>query len=334
MEPIIKVENLVREFKIAQRDENFFRYLFFRKYKTVRAVDDISFSVSPGELVGFLGPNGAGKSTTIKMLTGILVPTTGSVLVNHRVPHQKREENAAKIGVVFGQRSQLWWDLPVLDSFELLRRIYRIPQATYTKNIKSLIELLELDKFANTPVRQLSLGQKMRAELAASLLHDPEILFLDEPTIGLDVVAKKRIRDFIRQMQIERNLTVILTTHDMKDVDEICDRMVIIDTGKIILDMPVDEVRNKLGGVNLLTVDFDEEPTINNLVHAKVTSKDGPRWTYSFNRDDISANELITQVISTAKVRDIFLKEPDIEDIVRDLYEGKISISPKKLEAE
>ena len=319
----IVVERLVREFSVAERDENFFRYLLLRKYKTVRAVDEISFSVSPGELVGFLGPNGAGKSTTIKMLTGILVPTSGSVLVDGRVPHLKRQENAARIGVVFGQRSQLWWDLPMRDSFELLRRIYRIPQAVFERNIRTLTELLELGKFADIPVRQLSLGQKMRAELAAALLHDPEILFLDEPTIGLDVVAKKRIRDFIRQMQSERNLTVILTTHDMKDVEEICQRLIIIDSGRIMLDMAVDDVRNQLGQVNFLIVDFDEVPVGDAPDHARVITKEGSRWTYAFKREEISANDLITRVISSARVSDIYLKEPDIEDIVRDLYEGK-----------
>ena len=329
MPPIIEVTHLTREFKVARRDDNFWRYLFMRQYRTVRAVDDISFSVAPGELVGFLGPNGAGKSTTIKMLTGILVPTAGALLVDGRVPHKQRQQNAARIGVVFGQRSQLWWDLPVPDSFELLRRIYRIPQDVYDRNIKSLTDLLDLQTFADTPVRQLSLGQKMRAELAAALLHDPQILFLDEPTVGLDVVAKKRIRDFIRQMRRERNLTVILTTHDMKDVEEICERILIIDHGRIVLDRTVDAVRNTLGQVNLLIVDFDEEPTVEDLGVATVIAKDGPRWTYSFKREDISANELITKVIAVAKVRDIYLKEPDIEEIVRDLYEGKTSVGRK-----
>jgi ABC-2 type transport system ATP-binding protein len=278
-------------------------------------------------LVGYLGPNGAGKSTTIKILTGILVPTKGSVLVNGQVPHLKRQENAAKIGVVFGQRSQLWWDLPVLDSFELLRRIYRLPQAVYVKNLKSLTELLELNKFIDTPVRQLSLGQKMRAELAAALLHDPGILFLDEPTVGLDVVAKKRIRDFIRRMRNERNLTVILTTHDMKDVEAICDRIILINDGKIVLDMPMEAMKNKLGGFNTLTVDFDEEPATDELEGARLISKDGPRWVYAFKRNTVSANDLITRVIAISRVRDIFLQEPDVEDMVRDIYEGRLDIS-------
>jgi ABC-2 type transport system ATP-binding protein len=210
-------------------------------------VDGVSFDVSKGELVGYIGPNGAGKSTTIKVLTGILVPTSGSVLVKGNVPYLKRKENAASIGVVFGQRSQLWWDLPVMDSFELLRKIYKIPAAVYERNVALFTKLLELDKFVDTPVRQLSLGQKMRADLAASLLHDPEILFLDEPTVGLDIVAKKQIRDFIRDIREERGVTVILTTHDMKDIETICERIILINEGKIMLDMSVDDVRNKLG---------------------------------------------------------------------------------------
>ena len=326
MEPVIRVNNLVREFKVAVRDKNFFRYLFLRKHRIVRAVDGASFDVARGELVGYIGPNGAGKSTTIKMLTGILVPTSGAVLVNGNVPHLKRKENAARIGVVFGQRSQLWWDLPVMDSFELLRRIYKIPFAVYETNVDKFADLLDLHKFADMPVRQLSLGQKMRAELAASLLHDPEILFLDEPTVGLDIVAKKQIRDFIQDMRNERGVTVILTTHDMKDIEEVCDRIILIDEGKIMLDMSVDDVRDKLGGVNTLVVDFDKEPT-SDIDGAKVVSKEGPRWTFSFKRPEISANDLITRILTHSKVRDVFLREPDIEDIVRDLYEGNITIS-------
>lgn len=325
MESIVEVNNLVREFKVAQRDANFFRYLFKRQHRIVRAVDGISFSVSRGELVGYIGPNGAGKSTTIKMLTGILVPTRGRALVRGNVPHLRRKENAASIGVVFGQRSQLWWDLPVVDSFELLRRIYKIPASVYERNVSVFTEMLGLGRFADTPVRQLSLGQKMRADLAASLLHDPEILFLDEPTVGLDVVAKKQMRDFIRQIRDERGVTVILTTHDMKDIEQVCERIILIDEGKLVLDMSVDDVINTLGGVNTLVVDFDEEPA-GAIAGATVVSKEGPRWTFSFKREEVSANDLIARILAVSGVSDVFLREPDIEDIVRDLYEGKIAL--------
>jgi ABC-2 type transport system ATP-binding protein len=247
------------------------------------------------------------------------------------VPHLKRKENAAKIGVVFGQRSQLWWDLPVQDSFELLRRIYKIPPAVYKQNVDGFTELLALDKFLNTPVRQLSLGQKMRADLAAALLHNPEILFLDEPTIGLDVLAKKQVRDFMRRLKAERRMTLILTTHDMKDVEEICERVILINEGKLMLDMAMAEVKQQLGGTNNLIVDFDQEPAGDELPHAKVIAKEGARWTYAFKRDEISANDLIAKIVAVSNVRDIFLQEPDIEDIVRGLYEGRISVEPRYL---
>lgn len=328
MSVVIEVKNLVRDFKIAKRDKNFFRFLFLRQYETKRAVDNVSFEITKGELVGYIGPNGAGKSTTIKILTGILVPTEGYVSVLGNVPYQKRKENALKIGVVFGQRSQLWWDLPVIDSFNLLQRIYKIPPAIFKENMRVFSEILDLDSFINKPVRQLSLGQRMRADLAASLLHNPEILFLDEPTIGLDVVVKKQIRQFIREIRNTRGITVILTTHDMKDIEEICDRIIMIDKGRVMLDMPVDEVKGKLGGSNYtLIVDFEDEPpgeiTIDNTT---IVAKEGPRWTFSFQREEITASELISRLSSVSTIRDISIREPDIEDIIRDIYTEKIKI--------
>ncbi len=324
--PVIEANDLTRDFKIMKRDSNFWRFLFSRQYETKRAIDGISFEISAGELVGYIGPNGAGKSTTIKTLTGILVPSSGTVSVLGNTPYLKRKENASQIGVVFGQRTQLWWDLPVVDSFDLLRRIYKIPGEIYEQNLKTFTDILDIDSFLNKPVRQLSLGQRMRADLAASLLHNPRILFLDEPTIGLDIVVKKQVRQFIRKMRNERGLTVILTTHDMKDIEEICDRIIMIDHGKIMLDMKVDEVRDKFGGFNTLTVYFDVEPDNIQIPYVEIVSKDGPRWTITFQKDKIAANELITRISAISTVRDISLKEPDIEDVIRDIYTGRICL--------
>lgn len=323
MKKIIKAENLSRDFKIAKPEKKFFRYLFFRKHEIKRAVNNINFEVGQGESVGYIGPNGAGKSTTIKMLTGILKPTSGSVLVRGNAPHLKRKENAKHIGVVFGQRSQLWWDLPVRDSFELLRHIYKIPKNVYEDNLKRCKAMLEIDKFAHIPVRQISLGQKMRANFVAALLHNPEILFLDEPTIGLDVVVKKQIRDFIRLIKRERGLTVILTTHDMKDIEEICERIILINRGEILLDMGINDVKNKLNNANKLIVVFEKEPNPDKINFAKIISKEGTRWTLKFPSESISANEIVTKMTRISKIRDIYMKEPDFEDIVHDLYTKK-----------
>lgn len=323
---MIEADNLSQYYRIARRDRNLVKYLFSREYDIKKALDGVSFNISKGELVGYIGANGAGKSTTIKILTGILVPTGGQARVLGNIPHVKRKQNAAQIGVVFGQRTQLWWDLPLVDSFELLRRMYRVPVLEYNKKIKYFTEILELDSFINTPVRQLSLGQRMRADIVASLLHNPQILFLDEPTIGLDIVAKKNLRQFIKKMRNEYEITVILTTHDMKDIEEICGRMILIDKGKKVLDMKIEDVHNKFGGINTLIVDFDSEPENISVPYLTLVSKDGPRWTFTFERDMISSSEAIFKISSLCQVRDVSLKEPDIEDIVRDIYTGKCDV--------
>ena len=245
MEPIIEIKNITKEFKVLNRREGLkgsIRDLFSRDYKIVRAVDNISMSIEQGEIVGYLGPNGAGKSTTIKMMTGVLEPTSGEILVGGNVPYQNRTKNAQEIGVVFGQRSQLWWDVPVTDSFELLKDIYSIPSEVYRKNRDELSELLDLGDIIRTPARQLSLGQRMRCELAASLLHSPDILFLDEPTIGLDSVSKIAVREFIVRLNSERKTTVILTTHDMQDIEAITKRIILIGKGKILLDGDINDI--------------------------------------------------------------------------------------------
>ena len=232
------------------------RTLLAREKHTVVAVDDVSFRVNEGEMVGYIGPNGAGKSTTMKMLTGILVPSSGRVVVDGRVPYRQRVEHVRHIGVVFGQRTQLWWDLPTRESFELLRHIYRVPEARCRDNLAYFTELLELGPFLETPVRQLSLGQRMRADLAAALLHEPRILFLDEPTIGLDVVAKERIRQFLTDINRERGVTVILTTHDLDDIERLCPRVVLIDHGRVIYDGALEALRTRFGRQRTLVVDF------------------------------------------------------------------------------
>ncbi|MCA9998151.1 MAG: ATP-binding cassette domain-containing protein, partial [Anaerolineales bacterium] len=248
---MITVQNLQKHFKLNKQYRGAWgsvRTLFSREYEVVKAVDDISFTVARGELVGYLGPNGAGKSTTIKMLTGLLVPSGGMLEVNGRLPWRDRQAYVARIGAVFGQRTTLWWDLPVIESLELLQHIYRVPNGRFRQNLADFETMLELKPFLNTPVRSLSLGQRMRADLCAALLHDPDLLFLDEPTIGLDVVAKERIRQFIRHVNRERGTTVLLTTHDLSDVQKLCDRILIIDRGKLLYDGSLDALQTRFGG--------------------------------------------------------------------------------------
>lgn len=326
MSALIEVKNLCKEFKIAKRKEGAFgavRSLFSREYTSKMAVGGVSFAIRQGELVGYIGPNGAGKSTTIKMLTGILVPSSGDVRVRGLVPYEKRVENARQIGVVFGQRTQLWWDLPTIESFELLQHIYKVPPDRYKANMDRFKELLGLEEFLQTPVRQLSLGQRMRADLAAALLHDPEILYLDEPTIGLDVVAKEKIREFIKEINRERSVTVILTTHDMQDIEKICDRMILIDKGMVIYDGPVAQIKERFGKTRTLVVDlepngFGDELTVQDAEQVK---REGHRFWLRFNRDQVSASQLIARVSERYNIRDLTVEEPEIEGIISRIYQ-------------
>jgi ABC-2 type transport system ATP-binding protein len=273
-------------------------------------------------MVGYIGPNGAGKSTTIKMLTGILVPSGGRIMVDGRVPHQQRVEHVRRIGVVFGQRTQLWWDLPTVESFELLRYIYRIPERRWRENLKRFTELLELGPFLETPVRQLSLGQRMRADLAAALLHDPAILFLDEPTIGLDIVAKERIRQFLAQLNRERGVTVILTTHDLEDIARLCPRVVLIDHGRVIYDGALEALRTRFGRQRTLVVDMDQELNGIQIDNAEVIRREGPRVWLRFDREATTAAALIADVAARYRIRDLTLEEPEIEGVIRGIYEN------------
>lgn len=243
---MIEVKDLRKTFKVARREAGFgeaVKALFRREYEEIHALDGISFSIGEGEMVGYIGPNGAGKSSTIKILSGILTPDSGTCTVDGRVPWKERRAHVKEIGVVFGQRSQLWWDVPIADSFELLREIYAIPGETYKRNVAELSEILDLGKIIKTPARQLSLGQRMRCEIAASLLHDPKVLFLDEPTIGLDAVSKLAVRDFIKRRNRDRGTTVILTTHDMQDIEALASRIILIGKGRILLDGGLDDIR-------------------------------------------------------------------------------------------
>lgn len=319
---VIRAEHLVRTYKVLNGGKGFWSRLFSHDYREVRAVDDISFGIQKGEIVGFIGPNGAGKSTAIKMMTGILVPTDGHVTVLGKEPCRHRKENAFHIGVVFGQRSQLWWDLPLSDTFRLLKKMYRIPDSTYEKNLNIFMDKLDMKRFFEQPVRQLSLGQRMRGEIAAAMLHDPEILFLDEPTIGLDVVAKQQMREFIRTINRERGVTIILTTHDMKDMEDLCRRIVLINKGKVVLDMPLSEMKARFGKTRDVAVTFEETPDLSEMQKGcEVIRKGSLEYVFRVGADGGNVSRLVAEAVSSFKIQDISIKETDIEEMIRRIYE-------------
>jgi ABC-2 type transport system ATP-binding protein len=321
---IIEVEDLHKTFRIYRKRGGGPLGLIRRTASDIHAVDGVSFAVREGEMVGYVGPNGAGKSTTIKMLTGILQPSGGRMRVSGLDPSRDRLELAKQIGVVFGQRTQLWWDLPLIDSFELLRHIYRVPADTYQQRLATFTDLLDMDPFLQTPVRQLSLGQRMRGDLAAALLHDPPILYLDEPTIGLDVVAKARMREFLARINRERGVTVLLTTHDMADIERLCSRMLIIDHGRVIYDGGLDAIRDRFGGERTVVVDLEEEEPPLRVAGAAVLRVDGPRQWLRFRRTETTAAQVVSAVAANARLLDLTIEEPEIEDIVRRIYESGI----------
>jgi ABC-2 type transport system ATP-binding protein len=321
--PQIVVEDLQKTFSVAERAPGLWgavRGLVRRRHRIVRALDGVSFAIEPGELMGYIGPNGAGKSTTVKTLAGILVPDGGRCVILGRVPWRERIAHVASIGVVFGQRTQLWWDLPVTESFELLRDIYRVPQDAYRTARDELIELLDLFPILDVPVRQLSLGQRMRCDLAAALLHAPPILFLDEPTIGLDATSKLAVRDFVMRLNRERGTTVILTTHDMDDIEALCTRVIVIGEGRILSDGTLSELRNRVTRERWLTVDLVEPGGSIRDADATVIQQDGHRVRLAFDPQRVSPAELIGRVTSAHAIRDLFVEHPPIETIVARLY--------------
>lgn len=321
--PAIEVQQLVKVFWVVKKQpglRNALRSLFRPTRTQKTAVDDVSFTIEQGEIVGYLGPNGAGKSTTIKMLTGVLHPTAGQIRVNGLSPQTQRIATVKQIGVVFGQRTQLYWDLPLGESFELMRRIYRIDPALHRANLRLMSDVLDIHKLIDIPVRQLSLGQRMRGDLVAAMLHSPSILFLDEPTIGLDVEAKYAMRAFIQEINRVKGTTVILTTHDLDDVEQLCQRIIVIDGGKIIEDGPLATLVQRMAPYRMLMVDFQAVPAGITHQRARLVKQEGPRFWFEFDRAQISASELIDDLSRLCPIRDLSIKEPDIEDVVRRIY--------------
>lgn len=341
---MIKVENLTKEFKIRKKESGLkgaFKSLFTNDFDFKTAVSDISFEIGSGEIVGYIGSNGAGKSTTIKMMTGILTPSSGKVLVNGRIPYKEREKNAKDIGVVFGQRTQLWWDLALSETFTILKDIYSIPDELFEKNMKFLNKTLDLDEFMMRPVRTLSLGQRMRGDLAASLIHSPKILYLDEPTIGLDVVVKEKVRTAIKEINKEFGTTIILTTHDLSDIEELCERIIIIDKGTKIYDGSLEDIKKKYGYMTTLEIqskkDFKNTLNLKDLFisdnnETLYTLKDEDLNEYiengmliiNFNKNKISASKILSKVMEKIDVSDFLLRESSIEDIIKKIYRNEV----------
>ena len=321
--PQIVVEGLVKRFQVAERQPGLWgavRGVVHREVRTVEALAGIGFSIEPGELIGYVGPNGAGKSTTIKILSGILVPDSGRCEVLGLVPWKQRAEYVARIGVVFGQRTQLWWDLPVVESFDLLHHIYRIPEERYAQARDELIAMLELEPLLDTPVRQLSLGQRMRCDVAAALLHAPQLLFLDEPTIGLDATAKLAVRHFVRRLNREHGVTVILTTHDMDEIEALCERVLVIAGGRILVDGPLSALRGSVLRERRLTLDLVDEREELSDPAVRLIEREGARVRLAFDPAEVSATELISRLTARHSVRDLFVENPPIEEVVAQLY--------------
>lgn len=327
----IDVHDLRKQFNVQKNREGLagaLKDLFKREYNQITAVKDISFQIPQGEICGYIGENGAGKSTTIKMLTGILVPTSGHIKVNGFVPFKEREKFVKGIGVVFGQRSQLWWDIGVIESFQLLRKVYRVPEAEFRKRLDELVERLQLGELLNRPVRKLSLGQRMRCELVASLLHNPSIVFLDEPTIGLDIVVKTEIRDFLMKINREHGTTILLTTHDLQDIEALCSRVIMLDDGRIIYDGGLDELKSRWSKGREIHFQFAEPPRLDEL--RQLTEGLGVTWSQDneltaamFLPHAVNVSDALARVVGGgASIRDIKIVETNTDEIVREIYQS------------
>jgi ABC-2 type transport system ATP-binding protein len=331
LEPLIYVNELCKQFRTFKRREGVrgsIQNLFVREYQTLSAVDRISFSIDRGEMVGYIGPNGAGKSTTIKMLTGILVPTGGEIRVNGFVPSRERSRYVKTIGVVFGQRTQLWWDIAVIESFKLLRRIYDVSQRDFDARMERFDDILNIRDYLYTPVRKLSLGERMRCDLAAALLHNPPLLFLDEPTIGLDVVAKDHIRQFLRAVNREFQTTILLTTHDLDDIEELCRRIMIIDHGRVLYDGPLEHLKQKLlrtKQIKFALKDREQTSRVGMFARDGLELKQVDELTYRirFDRSKIATADLVRQVLAGVEVRDLLIEDEPIEEIIKRIYAGQ-----------
>lgn len=320
---MISVEGLHKSFKVAKRSAGLrqaAKALFYREYTTVQALNDISFRIEPGEIAGYIGPNGAGKSTTIKIMSGILVPDQGTCSILGYTPWKERASYVRHIGVVFGQRSQLWWDVPVIDSFELLRDIYKIPKAEYDANVELLTETLDLKTLLGTPVRQLSLGQRMRCEIAASLLHSPSILFLDEPTIGLDAVSKIAVRQFIKTINKEKGVTIILTTHDMSDIEALADRILLIGNGSLLFDGKLQQLRSQFGTRKTITADYAETAAPFDIQGASLLSWSPERAVLSVDTEQANISDVISELSGRVELKDVSVEAQPIEEIIVQLY--------------
>lgn len=320
---MIVLEGISKSYKVAKRSTGLkeaTKALFYRKHTIIPALKEISFSIEPGEIVGYIGPNGAGKSTTIKVMSGILVPDSGICTIMGLTPWQDRVQYVKNIGVVFGQRSQLWWDVPVIDSFELLKDIYKVPDEEYQYNLEMLVGALELEGIIHSPVRQLSLGQRMRCEIAASLLHSPKILFLDEPTIGLDAVSKIAVRQFIKKINEERKVTVILTTHDMSDIEALAERVILIGKGQLLYDGPLTELRQRFGTKKTIAIDYHENHTPFQIPGAQVLLWSPDRAILSFDTADVITSEIIKQLSNKVELIDVSIEARPIEEIIVQLY--------------
>jgi ABC-2 type transport system ATP-binding protein len=320
---MIELSSINKTFKVARRNAGFgeaVKALFKKEYTFIHALNDVSFKIDDGEMVGYIGPNGAGKSSTIKIMSGILNPDNGECVINGLTPWKNRREHVRNIGVVFGQRSQLWWDVPVIDSFELIRDIYKVNALVYTRNLNELTEMLDLSELLRTPARQLSLGQRMRCEIAASLLHEPKILFLDEPTIGLDAVSKISVRNFIKKINRDKKTTVILTTHDMQDIEALTERIILIGKGQILLDGSLSELKNRNSKIKTITLDYTIGKFERTCGISKVNEIDGHAM-FAVDTDIISVSAAIEALSKNADITDLSVAGPSAEEMVVSLYE-------------